>query len=250
MASSVLKFDRTLSDEPVDWYQVRSVYRKLHADFQVLTRPFGIRISRELDQDLAHLIGAIDVVDRELDGIEGADQRKAFGVALLRYLRGSAFAVDHDSDSIELVSRIRVLRRIIVRRKIQASFCKTVEEILRNTEAKRQSMNASQMIGHLITEWRSTGHLTVLFLGNHSTPEFEKFFHLACEMMPAIDTIQDARSDYRKGQMKIRPSIGFYLKLVAVLGLPLPKLFYLFPARWSLFKYAISFFAEGLKGRN
>lgn len=249
MASSVLNLDRTESDEPIDWYHVRSVYRKLHTDFHVLTKPFGVRISHHLNRDLAHLIGAIDVVDRELDEIEGSAQRHSLGESLIRYLRGESNAVAYEPATTELVSRMRVLRKIIERRKIQDAFCDTVEKILEHTEAKRQTNDARQMIRHLITEWRSTGHLTVLVLGNQSRPEFETFFYLACEMMPAIDTFQDARSDFQKGQIKIRPTLGLYARLLTVFLFPLPKLLYFFPARWSLFKYAFSFLVEGMTRR-
>jgi hypothetical protein len=105
------------------------------------------------------------------------------------------------------------------------------------------------MIAELIAEWRSTGHLTVLMLGHKSTPQFERFFYLACEMMPAIDTIQDARFDFRTGQTAIRPTIGLYARLVGVFVFPLPRLIYYFPDRWSLFKYAFSFLMEGIHRR-
>ena len=249
MTASVIKLELNENVEHFDWTHVRAVYRKLHSDFHVLTKPFGIPISHELNGDLAHLIAALDVVDRELDEIEEFNRRKSFGEALIGYLRGKFSVVAYEPAPAELVTRMHSLRNIIVRREIQSEFCDTVATILKHTEAKRQTNDKCQMIRHLVTEWRSTGHLTILLLGKQSTKKFEEFFYLACEMMPAIDTIQDARSDYRKGQIKIRPGLGLYAKLFLVFVFPLPKLLCLFPARWSLFKYGVSFLLEGVTRR-
>ena len=251
MATSALNsiLDPIDFDESVDWSHVRAVYRKLHTDFHVLTRPFGIQISNQRDRDLAHLIGAIDVVDRELDEIELAADRQLFGQSILDYLRGKTAEIAYERSTEELIFRLRVLRNLIVRREIQSSFCDTVQQILEHTEAKRQTIDPRQMIRHLTAEWRATGHLTVLVLGGQSTPAFERFFYLACEMMHSIDTMQDVRSDYRKRQVKVRPTIGLYARLIAEFVFPLPKLLFRFPARWDLFKYACSFLMLGIAER-
>ena len=250
MASSVLDRERIEIDEPMDWLKVRSVYRKLHTDFQALTSPFGIVIPDHLDRDLARLIGAIDVVDRELDQIDSASDRQLFGESLLRFLRNQSPALEFEPASDELISRMHGLRSMVVRKTIHAPFCKTVEKILGHTEAKRQANSQHQLISHLVAEWRMTGHLTVLVLGDKSTSEFESFFYLACEVMPAIDTIQDARMDYKAGQIRVRPGIGFYARLIGMFVLPLPKLLYRFPARWTLVKYAFSFGMSGFARRS
>ena len=71
----------------MDWTNVREVYRKLQDDFHLLTEPFGIFVPEQRNVDLSQLIGAIDVVDRELDTIDNAVGREEFIGSVLSYLR-------------------------------------------------------------------------------------------------------------------------------------------------------------------
>ena len=162
--------------ELVDWNQVRYVYRKLHTDFHVLTTPFGIRISPQMNRDLALLIASIDAVDRELDELDDLAERDAFSKALVVYLKGESTEIHEPSVSESLATQMRRLRTMIERLNIQAAFVETVERILEHTEGKRQATDDGVMIEHLLAEWRHTGVLPVLVLGRQSTREFEDFF--------------------------------------------------------------------------
>lgn len=232
---------------PMDWTNVRGVYKKLQDDFHLLTEPFGIFVPEDRNRDLAQLIGAIDVVDRELDRIEAADERDTFIETVLGYLRGDTSTLDVEAEP-ELHERMAILRESIDRLGIRDAFCDTVKEVVDHGEAKRIAKTNEAMIHHLVEEWRLTGVLPVLFLGELSTRAFEKFFYLCCATMPAIDMLQDARMDYRSGQIGIRPTIGLHLKLLWIFLKPLPKLVWLFPSPTTLVRYAISFIWQGLRG--
>lgn len=234
---------------PMDWTNVRAVYKKLQDDFHLLTEPFGIAIPKERNRDLAQLIGAIDVVDRELDQINLAESREVFIEAVLAFLRGESLILNVDA-SAELLQRMEILKEAIERIGIQEVFCDTVQQVIKHGESKRVAQTDDDMIHHLIEEWRLTGVLPVLFLREFSTPEFEQFFYLCCATMPAIDMLQDARMDYRSGQISVRPSIVLHLKLLKVLCAPLPKLAWLFPAPLTLVRYAFSFIWQGIRGRS
>ncbi len=229
----------------VDWTNVRPVYQKLNTDFHVLTEPFGISVSKELNRDLGHLIAAIDVIDRSLDVIQDAGRRLKFSNAVIGFLNGSSGLNSGSFEEFDLekefFDRTSNLQEIISRLRIKSDFCKMSQRIFEYTEAKRQAATQTEMIQNLVDEWECTGHLPVLFLREQSTPAFERFFLQACSMMPAIDMIQDARMDYKNGDISVRPTIPLYLRLLAVFLLPLPKLLWRFPARWSLIKYAVSF---------
>ncbi|QEG21362.1 hypothetical protein [Mariniblastus fucicola] len=231
----------------MDWTNVREVYRKLQDDFHLLTEPFGIFVPDDRNLDLSQLIGAIDVVDRELDRIEAASDRETFISNVLRYLRGTSSDLVVEG-SEELFERMAILREAIQRLEIRTEFCDTIRRIVDHGEAKRLAMTNDEMIHHLVEEWRLTGVLPVLFLRELSTPEFEKFFYLCCATMPAIDMLQDARMDYRSGQITIRPTVWLHLKLLRVCCAPLPKLLFLFPAPLTLMRYALSFVWQGIRG--
>lgn len=233
------------SPYPIDWTHVRGVYKKLQTDFHLLTEPFGIRISESRNRDLSHLICAIDVVDRQLDEIDMAEHRAIFMKQTLDYLRGETQAKLPDG-SDEFLERMDCLKEIITRLKIQATFCETVKTVVAHGEKKRVATDQPSMIHHLVEEWRLTGKLPVLVMGEFSTPDFESFFYHCCATMPAIDMLQDARMDYRNGQITIRPSLWLHCKLLWVFLAGIPTLIYRFPRPFVLFRYAISFIWEGL----
>jgi hypothetical protein len=235
------------ASQPMDWVNVRAVYRKLQDDFHMLTEPFGIFVPDDRNLDLSQLIGAIDVVDRELDKIETASGRQGFISKVLSYLRGESAELRVNT-SKELLDRMAILREAIERLEIRDKFCDTVQRVVHHGEAKRVATTDKEMIHHLVEEWRLTGVLPVLFLRELSTPAFEKFFYLCCATMPAIDMIQDARMDFRSGQISIRPSIGLYFKLTKIFFSPLPKLMFLFPSPLTLVRYALSFVWQGILG--
>ena len=232
----------------MDWTNVREVYRKLQDDFHLLTEPFGIFVPDDRNEDLSQLIGAIDVVDRELDRIESASDREVFIAEVLRFLGDENQTLDVDG-SEELSERMFILKEAIGRLEIRESFCETVRNVVDHGEAKRLARTETEMISHLIEEWRLTGVLPVLFLGDLSNPRFEKFFYLCCATMPAIDMLQDARMDYRNGQIMVKPSLLLYWRLLKVFCCPLPKLLFLFPAPTVLVRYALSFIWQGIRSR-
>lgn len=240
--STAVEFSRY----PVDWKNVRGVYKKLQTDFHLLTDPFGITVPDHRNVDLSHLICAIDVVDRNLDRIENADERQRFMTSTLDYLRGNAATLDVREASDELLWRMDCLREIISRLGISGEFCDTVEAIVDHGEAKRLASTEGEMIAHLVEEWRLTGMLPVLVLGDLSTAEFERFFFHCCATMPAIDMLQDARMDYRNGQISIRPTFRLHWKLLKILLCGLPMLLRHFPKPLTLFRYAFSFIWEGI----
>jgi len=247
MTASSNTADNLIAPRGMDWTNVRAVYRKLQDDFHLLTEPFGIFVPDDRNLDLSQLIGAIDVVDRELDRIDNAADREMFIAKVLGFLRGESAQLEIGS-SKELPDRMAILREAIDRLEIQTEFCDTIQKVVDHGELKRIAKTNKDMIHHLVEEWRLTGVLPVLFLRELSTPAFEEFFYLCCATMPAIDMIQDARMDFRSGQISVRPTIGLYLQLMKMFFSPLPRLMLLFPAPLTLVRYAMSFVWQGIRG--
>ena len=166
---------------------------------------------------------------------------------MLGYLGGETSDLDVAA-SEELLQRMAILREAIERLEVQDEFCDTVQKVVDHGESKRIATTEKEMIHHLVEEWRLTGVLPVLFLRELSTPEFEKFFYLCCATMPAIDMIQDARMDFRSGQISVKPTIGLYLKLAKIFFCPLLKLLILFPSPLPLVRFSMSFVWQGIRG--
>lgn len=229
---------------PVDWSNVRLVYKKLQDDFYRITEPFGISVLEETSLHLSHLIATIDSIDRNLDVLPERSERDEFSNALVVFLAGKTKKVESSVVTEEVQRRMHILRTVVETRGIQSDFCETVKTILVHTEAKRAARSEREMIDEMREEWRLTGHLTVLILRPESNDKFESFFYLCCEMMTAVDMIQDAISDYREGQISVFPWPTLYIRLLAEFIVPMPKLIWRFPKPSGLFRYAISFLYE------
>jgi hypothetical protein len=233
-------------DPAFNWTNVRPVYRKLYFDFHLLTNPFHLRPTSRTDIDLAHLITAMEVVDRYLDEMPEPGSSRTFSDGVLGFLAGETSGEDWpglvgEPAVDELTSRLHSLRAAIEFRGIQAEFLATVESIFHHTELKRQATSTDSFIAHLIEEWRLAGHLTVLVLGSQSTRKFEKFFYPFCEMISAVDTIVDIRADHKARRLKLKPGPLLYTNLLSVAIRRMPNLFWRFPARWQLLKYGLPF---------
>lgn len=239
-----------LDDDGIDWTSVRPVYRRMHTEFRLLTSAFGIEVDKETRQHLGRLITAIDAVDRHLDGMQSADDRSGFGRSMVSYLSGRSDRLEVACGSKELVNRSRSLKSSIIRRGIQAPFCDTVERILECGEAKRRARSQAVMIHAMREEWYLSGRLTVLTLGSHTNPRFEKFFDLCCRTMSSVDLLQDARDDYRAGQMSVRPNVWLYVRLCVNLFAAIPRLLWRFPKPRLLLRYTLNMLmAEGRQSR-
>ncbi|MDB4766952.1 hypothetical protein OAG71_04610 [bacterium] len=235
------KLDDLPAVAEIDWTNVRLVYKKMQDDFWLITSPFGIELDDQTCLYLAHLIGTIDSIDRTLDELPDLKQRVGFSQSLTDYLSGRTKTIESEFTSPEVNRRMENLRSAIILQDVQHEFCQTVTRVFAHTEAKRSATTEQKMISEMREEWRLTGRLTVLIMGAKTTADFEKFFYLCCEMMTAVDMIQDARDDYRNGQISVPPRISLYLRLMGEFLFPMPKLIWRFPRPLNLFRYTFSF---------
>lgn len=227
--------------DPIDWANVRLIYKKLQDDFHLITEPFGIRLSEQENLHLSHLIATIDSIDRALDPIPEAANRAQFANALIEYLKCDQRKIESDFATEEICQRMSNLRNVVIQTGCRDAFADTVTKVFEHTEAKRLATNSQDLIYHLKEEWRLAGHMTVLVMGSQTNPSFEKFFYLCCEMMTSVDMIKDAASDYSTGELALEPNLNLYGRLLSEFLLPLPKLIWRFPKPTNLVKYAVGF---------
>ncbi len=241
----------TARDLPaMDWTHVRPVYRALHAEFWRLTRPFGIELSPGESLDLAHLIAAMDAVDREVDELNERPSRERLCRQVAGFL-ASDLPWEHAAQSAyELGHRLTELRHVIVRHEVRSPFVATVESIFRLSEEKRFVPGGTQFLQTIRREWRLAGALPLMILGQKSTPRFKVFFLSLCEAMHAVDTMLDARRDFREGRTRIRPGLMFYLTLCIQLAKDCSLLFIRFPHRTQLMRYAIAVIGGGCRPKS
>lgn len=230
------------SRQPFDWSDVRPVYRAMHSEFPRLTRPFSLTIPAETSRDLAVLIAAMDLADRELDGRRDAVERQQLAGQVLQVLAGGDRSQAEVSLPSGLRRRIDDLRQILQRRGIEAEVVQTVAAIFRLSESKRLAASARDHLRLAEEEWRTAGRLPLLILGQHSTPRFESFFLRFCGAMHAVDSALDGRKDFRSGLMAFRPGLRFHARVLWRLVRELPRWIFGAPGATCLVSYAVPLF--------
>ena len=203
-----------LTVNPIDWVNIRLIYKKLQDDFHLITAPFGIHLTDSENINLSHLIATIDSIDRVLDPLPNAADRASFANALTDYLKHNSDRIESEFANEEICRRMRNLRNVVSLVGCQEDFVATVTKVFEHTEGKRLAENSIDLIYHLKEEWRLAGHMTVLIMGNKTNSRFENFFYLCCEMMTSVDMIKDAASDYAKGELNLKPNLALYGRLL------------------------------------
>jgi len=221
---------------------VRREYLKLPRDLAALTRSFGIALPRQLQHDAAVLAFTIECTDRLLDAIADARGRVRFGTDVLACFRGEnapdqLFAlcapsggeggpavagpgerVQGQNDSSpdvtpELIGWLAQLREVAERHHVHSQFCEIVRELLCNSEQMRTTQSDARFVECAVNEGRLMVELLLLILAEVSTPSFADFMRRLAGPANLGDKLRDARRDYQRGEIAIRPTWRFRTRL-------------------------------------
>ncbi len=123
---------------------------------------------------------------------------------------------DFSSDALvpELERWLAQLREVAERRRVQCAFCGIVRALLRNSEQMRTTTAHRQFIKSAVLEGRLMVELLLLILAEVSTPQFDGFMRRLSGPANLIDKLRDAGSDFRRGEMALRPTLAFRVRLV------------------------------------
>jgi hypothetical protein len=194
---------------------VRREYLKLPRDLETLTRNFGIALSHDEQTDTAALAFSIECVDRLLDAIPQASERSVFSDAVVNRLAGSAF--DERNLTPELSLWLSRLEQVLCARQVRIPFCRIVRRLLDNSEIMRTTRSPAGFVDCACREGRLMVELLLLILGRTATTRFRNFMRRLSEPANLGDKLRDARHDYARGELAIRPGPFFYLRLTAEL---------------------------------
>ncbi len=200
---------------------VRPEYRKLADDLPRLASEFGCRIPDAAARDLLVFTLATECIDRVLDALEEADERRRFSRALLAALHG-----DSDASArfpLELQDHVAALALVIARHGLTARFCALAARALDNTERMRTTERPGEWVACVEEEGRLTVELALLFVAAHANPAFVRFFRSVAELGNLVDKLKDARGDHRRGEMALRPGLRVHARLLGALVRRTPR---------------------------
>ncbi len=236
MAPTVAPYERL-----VDWTGVRAIYKRLSDEFHVLTGAFNITLPLEQKYRLDVLLAGIDCVDRTLDALEAKEDRDALTEAMLSYLEGERDHLASPHASAELSTRLNAIRQIVGQTGISEPFMQAARIIFDQTEKKRHTQEAGVMLDMVEREGAATAQLPLSVMRSAGSPDFRRFFQDLCQMMGLADLLLDAREDYRTGQMRVRPTVSLYIRILWRLTCGGWKVQKSFPQPWAFIRYCLRF---------
>jgi len=190
---------------------IRREYLKLPRDLATLTRSFGITLSPQLQRDAAVLAFSIECADRLLDAIPEVARRARFGAAVRACFQGTEFP--HEGVTPELLEWLATLREVAGRHGVSGEFAEIIRDIFKNAEAMRRTDSIEAFVRHAEREGLLMVELLLLIIGEWTTPQFDQFMRHVAAPANLADKLRDARGDFTRGEIKLRPRLGFRLRL-------------------------------------
>lgn len=113
----------------------------------------------------------------------------------------------------ELAGWLARLKEVAERYNVHAQFCEIIRELLCNSEQMRITQSHARFVDCAVNEGQLMVELLLLILADVSTPSFADF--MRCFAGPANlgDKLRDARRDYQRGEIAIRPTWKFRVRL-------------------------------------
>jgi hypothetical protein len=200
---------------PVPGPAVRREYLKLSDELIALTRSFRIQLPPQIHHDAAVLSLTIECADRLLDAITEPDRRARFSADLISCWRGETFC-DEDLTP-ELADWLARLKDVAERHGATGRFQTIIRRLLENSERMRTTRSPGRFISCATREGRLMVELLLLVLGDHSTPQFNSFMRQLAGAANLGDKLRDARRDFERGEIAVRPTLLFRARLAGEL---------------------------------
>jgi len=166
----------------------------------------------QLRRDAAALAFSIECADRLLDAIPQAQRRARFGAAVVSCLRGEKFSNEHLTP--ELTGWLAQLKEVAEHHGVSDRFREIIRELLSNSEQMRTTRSHARFVDSAIKEGRLMVELLLLILRNISTAQFDSFMRQLSGPANLIDKLRDARGDFRRGEIAVKPTLSFRARLI------------------------------------
>ena len=231
-----------------DWNGTRIIYKKLSEEFQVLTNTFNLNIDQRTKLYLDHLIIAIDEIDNYIDELPSKEERDAVTHSLVDFLLNEKEKWIYPKQNETLPIKIENLKRVIQQLDIKEEFSASAKTIFYNTEIKRHTKKAEDLIQFVTLEGKATAILPLSIMQIKSDTPFGIFFTKLCMLMGIVDLIIDARQDFKKEQIALQPNFKLYYQLFKITIIDGLNILISIPRKLKFMNYCFRFSIALLKG--
>ena len=106
------------------------------------------------------------------------------------------------------------LRETIVARGVAARFVGLVGATLANTETIRTTRRPRVYLDGIEREGELAAEMALLLMRPYASPRLVEFFRAIASPANLVDKVIDARADFRRGELAMRPGIWLHARLV------------------------------------
>ena len=209
----------------------RPEYAALVDGLPALMHDLGSTISPANLADVRVFTTALEHIDRELDAIDSAADRRDFGARLLAAL------VDPDVRVSDI--ELDELRAVLVRRGVTRAFSALARRALANSERMRLTRSPREYLDAIELEGRLTVELVLLFLEPDAGPAFVEFLRAVGDVANLFDKLVDMRADHRRGELALVPSVRLHARVAARLVRRVPSVVARHPRRVRLVGWGV-----------
>lgn len=219
---------------------IRPEYAALAGELSVIAADFGHDVDIWLRHDIARLAATMECIDRHVDDVADDVSRRALWadiVALLTRgegegeLEGRHTGVRVDP---ELARSVLDVREVATRRGVLPRMLRLVREEIATSEAMRQAVRSGDYVAAVLREGHLTAGLTLLVVGPACGRPFRRFFYRLGGPANLVDKLLDARADHARGELRLSPGLGLYLRLAASIVVRMPMLLAAHPRWWRV----------------
>lgn len=223
---------------------IRPEYAAIAREFAAIAADFGHDVDAPLRRDIARLASTMECIDRHVDGVTCDERRRALWTRIVLLLADGADGADgsraHAADACsfaldaELIASVLDVRDVALGRAVLPRMLRLVREEIATSETMRHAVRADEYVAAVVREGQLTAALALLVAGPACGPEFRRFFFRLGGPANVVDKLLDARGDFARGELCLRPGLALHARLAASIAVRTPALFASHPRWWRV----------------
>lgn len=220
---------------------IRPEYAALAGELSVIAADFGHTVDASLRHDIARLAATMECIDRHVDDAADDRARRALWADIVALLiRGDedgGDGVGSDTGAFvdpELARSVLDVREVATRRGVLPRMVRLVREEIATSEAMRQAVRSGDYVAAVLREGHLTAGLALLVVGPACGRPFRRFFYRLGGPANLVDKLLDARADHSRGELRLAPGLGLYVRLAASIAVRTPMLLASHPRWWRV----------------
>lgn len=208
------------TSSPASVSSVRPEYQRMVSPLLALCRDFGLTVSMVHELNFGLLMRSFESLDRYYDDIPDDKEAERFLEDVFLFLRSwnSVRPIRPLRLPAELIDHLTSLREVLLQTGTLNVFFDYVSRICQLSRDARKIQGIREYVRCSLSQGELTGELVSAVLDFDSPPEdFVPFMTYLAATGKLIDDYWDADTDYKKGEIAIKPGFAFKNYLRALL---------------------------------